>query len=183
MSKIFSATLFFISFTPLWLSILFINVKSIMTSKINLYTEYISVLIILIFYVCSMCMLFVNLTNLHKKSKLFTLITAKKSKVVTSEFMLAYILPLVTFEFTQWDGVVLFSIFYFTLSYLYAKYHYFSSNIILELLGYSTFNCDAINDDEIEINTNIVSKNDLTALCGNNIRISAINNEYHIFFK
>ena len=45
MSVIFSASLFFMSFVPLWISILFIDVKSIVTGG-EIRTEVISIIII-----------------------------------------------------------------------------------------------------------------------------------------
>lgn len=48
MSKIFSMCLYFISFAPLWLSVIFIDVKSIIENDQNLATEIISISMILI---------------------------------------------------------------------------------------------------------------------------------------
>lgn len=55
MSFIFSTSMFYLSFFPLWVSILFIDVKNIIQGGNNLWTEWISIICILIGMIISAC--------------------------------------------------------------------------------------------------------------------------------
>lgn len=57
MSVLSSISLFWISFTPLWLSILFIDAKSIIVGSPNIITEKYSILAILIAFVITFVIL------------------------------------------------------------------------------------------------------------------------------
>ena len=127
MSVIFSASLFFMSFVPLWISILFIDVKSIVTGG-EIRTEVISIIIIV-----------------------YRLVSCSEEKSVSAEYLLSYILPLFAFDFTQWDQVVLFLIFYVTLAFLCIRHNYFSINVILEVCHYRFYSCTLENEDHISI--------------------------------
>lgn len=58
-----------------------------------------------------------------------------------AEYLLSYILPLFAFDFTVWNGVVLFLIFFTILGFLCIKHNYFSVNIILEMAEFRFYNC------------------------------------------
>mgnify|MGYP000320977530 FL=1 len=62
--------------------------------------------------------------------------------MITAEYLLSYILPLFAFDFTKWDEVVKFLIFFLTFGYLCIKHNSFSVNIVLELLGYKMYDCN-----------------------------------------
>lgn len=47
-----------------------------------------------------------------------TIKCAREKKAITAEFLLSYILPLFAFDFTLWNQVVLFLVFFVTLGYL-----------------------------------------------------------------
>ena len=70
MSVIFSASLFFMSFVPLWISILFIDVKSIVTGG-EIRTEVISIIIIVIHAFISGCILWNELRPKQKNGEKF----------------------------------------------------------------------------------------------------------------
>ena len=64
MSKIVSSCLYFTSFLPLWISIIFIDIKSMFENTENLWTEIISVfIIVLVGIVSTIVVLFVFTTN------------------------------------------------------------------------------------------------------------------------
>ncbi len=184
MSKIFSLSLYFISFTPLWISVAFVDLKSIFTTKHDVYTEYISLFCIIIgMVVASLCIL----SNL-KETTLEGTISVRlqnsiKQKTVTSEFLLSYILPLFAFDFTLWDNVVLFLIFFVTFGYLCIKHNYFSVNIVLEVLNYNIYLCNVENKDNQQLEKTIVSRTELMLLKGEEIHIKALNNDFNLHIK
>ena len=55
----------------------------------------------------------------------YTIVDAKENKSIITDYMLSYILPLFVFDFTQWDGVVMFLIFFITLGFLCIKHNNF----------------------------------------------------------
>ena len=184
MSKIFSACLYFLSFTPLWISVLFINGKSIFTSSTNLYTEYISMGVIICGYTVATLCLISNLKQKNAdKMQEYTLVTSVKEKTITAEFLLSYILPLFAFDFTVWDEVVLFLVFYIILGYLCIKHNYFSVNIILEFAKYNIYQCQLINSDNKELSLKILSRNELRILNGSEVKIRALNNDFYLYMN
>ena len=105
MSLWFPYCLFYLSFTPLWISILFVDIKSIIVDNEYLYTEYISVICILIAAAVSCFVVFWGINGNLRKGKEGTqpniIIEAKEEKTITTEYLLSYILPLFAFDFTK----------------------------------------------------------------------------------
>ena len=98
----------------------------------------------------------------HEKSigtHTYVLKEVEEEKIISTEFLLSYVLPLFAFDFTKWDQVILFLIFYITMSFLCIRHNHFSVNIVLEFLHYRFYNCVIENDDKIRIDTKIISKN------------------------
>lgn len=181
MSKIFSLSLYFISFTPLWISVIFIDLKSIFTSKVSLYTEYISLFCIVVGVAISLLCIRSNLKkHTLEGTSLVTLQKSVKQKTITSEFLLSYILPLFAFDFTLWDNVILFLIFFTTFGYLCIKHNYFSANIVLEILNYNIYFCNVENTDKTNLDITIISRDELSLCKGEKISIKALNNDFNL---
>lgn len=183
MSFIFSASMFYLSFFPLWLSIIFIDIKSIIQDSSNVWTEWISLICIIIGIVISWSVLWYTINTKSIGTHIFILKEAKEEKIISTEFLLSYVLPLFAFDFTKWDQVVLFLIFYITMSFLCIRHNYFSVNIILEFLNYRFYNCVIESEDKIQIETKIISRNRLNILQGQSLSLKSINNEYRIDFS
>ena len=180
-STIFSMSMFFLSFMPLWISVLFIEYMSLLTETDNLWTEWIAIIVISVAFIGSMIVLVVALKNKNRDSnKEYTLLSAKEQKAISVEYLLSYILPLFAFDFTKWQEVVLFLIFFLTLGWLTIRHHHFSVNIVLEILGYRVYECIIENGDLRKIETKIISKNLLIAQVGSEIAIDSINNEFKL---
>lgn len=181
MSLFIVISLFITSFFPLWISIIFIDVKSIIYNGSNLYTEIISIIAIVIVNFFSI----IALCNWIKRepitSEEMKISYACENKTISSEYLLAYILPLFAFDFTQWDSVMLFLIFFFTLGYICVKHDNFSVNILLEILKYNVYDCKIkMEEKDLEIERKIISKTNLSKYRGRIIRIENLNNEYSI---
>lgn len=178
MSKLVSSCLYFTSFLPLWISILFIDIKSCLENTKNLWTERISISIILIVsFISLVVLLFVFATTSREGSTEIMLKDAIDDKTITSEYLLSYILPLFAFDFTKWDQVVLFLIFFVMLGFLCIRHNYFSVNIWLEILNYKVFTCELENEDKIVIQQKIISRRTLSTHKGEYIYLKSLNNE------
>ena len=181
MSKFFSASLYFVSFFPLWLSILIIDLLSILKGTDYKTTEIISIVCILIATIISLIIVYRGLHNRGKEgSRQYTLVIAKEEKLITAEYLCSYILPLLTFDFTLWHKVVLFLVFFLVLGYLCVRHNYYSINIALEMAGYRLYRCCLINNDIITTEQLILSKQRLNNLIGSDLYVSALNNDYNL---
>lgn len=181
MSKIFSLCLYHTSFAPLWISILFIDIKSCIENPSNRWTEYISIGCILISCLISLIVLSAALrTNGKEGTTPHKVISATEEKSITAEYLLSYILPLFTFDFTQWSQVVLFLIFYLTLGFLCIHHNYLSVNIILEIANFRFYICMLENEDGQKSEQRILSHRRLNGCIGNILYLKSLNNEYKL---
>ena len=173
MSILFLGSLFFLSFIPLWISVLFIDIQSICENNMNLYTEYISLILI----ICGI-LLSITVVIVEFKSKI-----AKEAKMITAEFLLSYILPLFTFDFTIWSQVVLFLIFFCILGFLCIRHMNFSVNIILELCDYRFYECELINEDFVIRKKTIICRGEISKYLCKNVYMKSLNNELKLLIK
>ncbi|MBS6765681.1 MAG: hypothetical protein KH304_19155 [Clostridium sp.] len=179
MSKIFSMCLYFISFAPLWLSVIFIDVKSIIENDQYLATEIISISMILIGMLVGLGAMIFGLCMSGRAGRSeYNLKSVKEEKTITAEYLLSYILPLFAFDFTLWNEVVLFLIFFITFGFLCIRHNYFSVNIILELVNFRFYQCELENEDGVIIEKRIISHRKLNSFKGENILVKSLNNEY-----
>ena len=86
MSLISSMSLFFLSFAPLWLSVLFIDIKSIIENQTPLYTEWISIVTIILFTVVALLSLRKAL-SVQKRAgiQIYRIIAVVDEKSITGE--------------------------------------------------------------------------------------------------
>ena len=181
MSLIFLASMFFLSFMPLWISVSFIDIMSLLGETENIWTEKIVLLAIVIAFIISVIVLIVTLKNKNTDTEEeYILLSAKRDKTISVEFLLSYILPLFAFDFTKWKEVVLFMIFFFILGWLTIKHNRFTQNLLLEILEYYVYECEIENLDSKKTEIKVVSKNPLVAKTGSEIYLVAINNEFRI---
>ena len=181
MSKIFTLSLYHTSFAPLWISILFIDIKSCIENQSNLCTEIISICCILISSLIALTVLMVVLCTKSKEGTTpHKVISATEEKTITAEYLLSYILPLFAFDFTQWNQVVLFLIFYLTLGFLCLRHNYFSVNIILEVANFRFYSCTVENEDGKILEQRILSRCRLNGCVGEMIYLKPLNNDYKL---
>lgn len=183
MSVLFLPSLFFLSFLPLWVSVVFIDVLSMLESGTNLWTEVISLVLIGLGTLISMLTVIGQMH--HQTGGAYTKPTIKeasKQKTVTAEYILFYILPLSAFDFTQWRQVVLFLIFFATLAFLCLKHHYVYANIVLEVCGYTCYDCTLVtlddNESEVPFEAVVISANELTGMLNHQIDYISLDGAY-----
>ncbi len=182
MSRLFQSSLFFLSFLPLWLSVAFKDVMSIQESKTNLWTEIISLVLLSLCTIASLIVVIAQMRRQRRRIMNYcnkpTIKSATKQKAVTAEYLLSYILPLFAFDFTQWQEVVLFLLFFVILAFLCLKHHYVYANIVLELRGYTCYDCTLVNVGGNSFDTVVISKDELSGMLNCPICYVALGGEY-----
>ena len=181
MSLIASICMFFLSFTPLWLSILFVDIVNIMENDECLYTEWISILLVVFFFAISLIVLLISL-NTKKRAGIqkYRISSVSEEKTISAEYLLSYILPLFAFDFTVWSQVVLFLIYFLTLGYLCIKHNHLNVNIVLELMNYRFYQCELENEDKLLVTKCIISKEKLLNHKNDIISVRPLNNEFSL---
>lgn len=181
MSLITGFSMFFLSFFPLWISVLFVDIKSICERNLNVGTEIISISLILITAIISLIVLMFELNpNENKEAQEYTIVLANEEKTITAEYLLSYILPLFAFDFTVWDEVVLFLVFFTVFAFLSIRHSHFSVNILLEIMRYRFYSCELTNEDGISVSKTVICQEILSAQIGGVIMARPINNEYFV---
>ena len=181
MSTLLSLSLYHTSFLPLWISVLFIDIKSIVEQIPHLTTEIASLLCIAISLpICIFVLCIAIHTKRREEAPPQTLVSVKEEKRVIAEYLLSYILPFFAFDFTRWDQVIPFLIFYLTLGFLYIRHNYLSVNIVLEIAGFRLYRCNLKDDDGIVTEQIIISHRCLNNALGNKLYLSSLNNEYKL---
>lgn len=180
MSFVLSFSMFFLSFLPLWISVVFLDGRSILDGTQYIGTEVISILLIPVGLILSLICLVVYFdTKKRHGTQSYVLISATEEKTITSEFLLSYILPLVAFDFTVWYEVVLFLVFFIVFAFLCIRHNHFSVNIVLELLGYRFYSC-ALDAEGTPIYKMIISREKLAVKINDKLYIRPVNNEYSV---
>ena len=180
MSFINSFSLFYLSLTPLWLSIAFVDAKSLWEGTEYPFTEIISILCIAVAMIISVgVVIFAFAKKKNSQTKPYTVKEVKEEKILTAEYVLSYVLPLLAFNFTVWYDVVLFLLFFLVLSFLHIRHNRLCANIVLEIFGYKYYECILINEDGVEIQKNIISRKNLITQKNKTIYAKPINNEYY----
>lgn len=148
MSILFLMSMFFLSFAPLWICILCIDVKSLIDGTNCPYTEWIGLgLIIFILFISVL----ITVKTLGKQqtsqnTEEYMVVTAEKDTVSTTAYLLSNALPLLAFDFTQWFDMIQFMIIFGFLAVLCLLHYRCDSNVCLELAGYRLYKCRLHND-------------------------------------
>lgn len=184
MNKLFKSAMFFTSFLPLWVTILFINIKSIVECNTPLWTEYISVACVLLGLLAS-AIIFLGAKRGLKKVvyKKYRILEATQEKGITSEFLLSYILPLFAFDFTKWDDVIQFLIYFSILAFLCIRNNNVYANLFFEIMHYKFYTCELIWTSEpttAPIQIIAISNKNLCANKGNTVDISPLNKPFYL---
>lgn len=190
----FKWDMFVTSFIPLWLSIVVLdawntvslalekwddkrkileNLKDILCSG---RVQVISIIVIAILVTSSIVginsFLKKKLTDKSNHPK-GTVMKATKANKLSSEFLLAYILPMIAFDFGDPQKLVLFLIYFLVLAYLCIRNNNIYTNILLEFKGYRIYTCDlectVANVKHIYHDSIVISKTDLTQEEGNDV--------------
>lgn len=200
----FKWDMFVTSFIPLWISIVVIDVWDLVLIILdkwdsknkfldNLVTvinvgciQAISIFVIIIMVVCSVVGInaFLKKLNSSNDNPKATVVKATKSNKLSSEFLLAYILPMIAFDFGDAQNIVLFLIYFVVLAYLCIRNNNIYTNILLEFKGYRIYTCDLectiLERRHTYHDSLIISKDDLTQEEGNDVSYWDFDNYIYI---
>ena len=158
----FKWNMFITSFTPLWVSIIVSDIWSIVQSSINNWQYDYNLLqnimnickanrvcIFVILVIGMLLMISITAINIFLKDKCnnsqppkLKIKKVSRANKLSSEFLLAYILPMIAFDFTEIKSVALFIIYFGMLAFLCIRNSNVYTNIWLEIKGYRMYSCD-----------------------------------------
>lgn len=208
---LFKVHMFITSFIPLWFSIVLINIWDILEflfKKLNgkfnlglltrsnffkLYNEkqkeiVFSMLIIIVLIISSYKIVqFLKDINASKNKGEGIIKKAVRANKLGSDFLLAYILPMLVFDFSNLRDIILFIIFMSTLAFLCVRNDNIYNNILLEFLGYKMYNVDIqrkiMDEEKIYIDSLVISKENLVNSIDHSIKCFDFNNQIYINLK
>lgn len=184
MNKYFKIAMFITSFLPLWITVIFIDILSILKENANLYTEIIGVLSIGISIGISICIIKGSMKKLKTIDyKAYNIIDAVQEKGITSEFLLSYMLPLFAFNFTEWDSIIQFLVYFITLAFLCIRNNNVYANLLFEFKNYKFYSCELVWASEAEtkpIQAIVISNINMCANKGNTVEIATLNKPFYI---
>ncbi|SFB08263.1 hypothetical protein [Clostridium frigidicarnis] len=183
--------MFVTSFIPLWFSIIVVDIWDLIKQSVEVWNidktfysnisscfetsmlQVISVVVIVIIVLISIRGInsFLSDCKFSGNNPKGKIIKARKANKLSSEFLLAYILPMIAFDFSNLQKIVLFIIYFVVLAILCIRNNNIYTNILLEFKGYKMYTCDiecdVMNRKHIYCDSLIISEDDLT-LCEDN---------------
>ena len=109
---------------------------------------------------------------------------ARKANKLSSEFLLAYILPMIAFDFGDPKSVLLFVVYFFVLAFLCIRNNNIYTNILLEFKGYKMYTCDIqrnVITPKVYYESLVISKEDMTLLEKRDVELWDFDNYIYIY--
>lgn len=204
MDKSFKWNMFITSFIPLWVSIIVADVWNVVESGVENWSadngilsnlievcklNWVSIVVsILVFVLMIISIISINVFLKDKcgntQAPRIKIKKAIRANKLSSEFLLAYILPMIAFDFTDIRSVILFIIYFAMLAFLCIRNSNVYTNIWLEFKGYRMFMCDLetkkMGRTHIYTDCLVISKNNLTTKLENDIEYWDFDNYIYI---
>jgi hypothetical protein len=181
MSILFLMSMFFLSFIPLWLCVICIDMKSLIDGTDYPYTEWIGLGLITFVLFISVLVTIKTLRKLTPQNTGggYMVVAAEKDTVSTTAYLLSNALPLLAFDFTQWFNMVQFMIIFEFLAVLCLQHYRCDSNVFLELMGYRLYKCSLHKGfDDKEGITILIRRKQLNV--NDEVNIQKLNDELYI---
>lgn len=177
---IFQWSMFYLSFVPLWISVLFQDIMSLIHGTESPLTEIISICLIPLLFFFTLHIMRKGLKPSVNETQMYYIDAAEEEKFLTAEFLFTYILPLFAFDFTSWEGVVLFGIFFTIFGCLCVRHNYFCTNVMLDVMKYRIYDCELTDSNDIPVKCKVISKRYLRTQVGEGIFLKRLNNDYSL---
>lgn len=181
----FKWNMFYTSFLPLWASILVSDIWNILQKTNELIAgdsdlsflalwgrmqiELVSVVVLVVYSIISIITLnrFIHFKKINSSPPKGKVIKAKRANKLSAEFLLAYILPMIAFDFSAIHDVILFFVYFAVLSFLCIRNNNVYTNFLFEAKGYRMYECDiecdVLTSSKIYEHSLIISKNRILA--------------------
>lgn len=143
MGRVFRVAMFITSFMPLWLTIIIKNLAALFEGTAVDETVAVTVMVALgVIYLAASCVMWKKLRAIQcRNPETVHLLYAAREKTLTTEYLLAYILPLFVFDFTNIWELSQFLVYFLVLAYLCIRNGNVYANIALECRGYRCYSC------------------------------------------
>lgn len=204
----FKWDMFVTSFIPLWISIIIFDIWDLVDYAITSYSkegeplenflsftcgniiQIASIIVIIIVVTFSIRGInkFLRDRENSQQNPTGTILKAKKANKLSSEFLLAYILPLIAFDFSDLKSIALFLTYFAILAFLCIRNNNIYTNILLEFKKYRIYSCDIQrpapgNNTIIYYDSLMISKENLTSLKNKKIKYWDCDNYIYIHIK
>ena len=204
----FKWDMFVTSFIPLWISIIIFDIWDLIDYAITDYPKKGKSLEKLLSFACDNIIQFISIIviiivvtfSIHGINKFLkdrensrqnstgTILKAKKANKLSSEFLLAYILPLIAFDFSNLKSIALFLTYFAILAFLCIRNNNIYTNIMLEFKKYRIYSCDIQRpvpgkQTIIYYDSLMISKEDLTLFQNKKIKYWDCDNYIYIHIK
>ena len=194
MTQFFKWNMFFTSFLPLWISIVVTDLwtignKIVENSKEafeNSKIEIITIVLLIGYTLFSMFYIsrIISAQERSTNKEQGIIVRAKRANKLSAEFLLAYILPMIAFDFSSMNNIVLFLIYFVVLSFLCIRNSNVYTNIFLELKGYKMYECNierrVMNRTITDEACLVISKNSLIQAIPRNLQYFDFENYIYI---
>ena len=194
MTQFFKWNMFFTSFLPLWISIVVTDLwtignKIVENSKEafeNSKIEIITIVLLIGYTLFSMFYIsrIISVQERSTNKEQGIIVRAKRANKLSAEFLLAYILPMIAFDFSSMNNIVLFLIYFVVLSFLCIRNSNVYTNIFLELKGYKMYECNierrVMNRTITDEACLVISKNSLIQAIPRNLQYFDFENYIYI---
>ena len=149
-------------------------------STSNPWTERISIDLIAVGYIISIPNMLITLIKIGKEgSERYTIKEVHEQKTAAMEYLLSFILPMFAFDFTQWNQVVLFLIYFAVVGFLCFKHNLLVANIILEVAGYRFYRIVASKDYNVRVERNVITRAGLVNMKEEEVYLVPMNDDWY----
>ena len=181
--RVFLVTGFILSYLPLWIIICFECILSIINRNKNVVTEWFALLTIIPFVIISIIFFLIILYSTEKEEGIrYHVLELTPQKWISSEYLLSYVIPLVAFDFTQWQDMaklILLWGFIFILCWRFWQ----MPIAWLGILGYYVADCKLKTFDQQVVYKQIISHKSFAQEQGEEICIVDFDKEHAIYVK
>lgn len=112
------------------------------------------------------------------------LVKVSRANKLSAEFLLAYILPMIAFDFSQGKSVLLFVMYFGVLAYLCIRNSNVYTNIYLEIKNYRMYECDVeckvANSENIYQKSLVISRRNLITRINSDMKYCDFDNYIYI---
>ena len=204
----FKWDMFVTSFIPLWISIVIADIwdigKYIIIRWHYLYSPHFDIggairrflkanmlmviSIIIIIFIVSISITeinkFIREKEKDKAPPIGSLVKVSRANKLSAEFLLAYILPMIAFDFSQGKSVLLFAMYFGVLAYLCIRNNNVYTNIYLEIKNYRMYECDVkckvANSEKVYQKSLVISRRNLITRINSDMKYCDFDNYIYI---
>lgn len=199
MSTMFKTAMFITSLMPLWISIIIKDIFAIANNSANpgicqcnvaqnTVVECISIIAILLMFFGATIVVNKGIKNkseknTDEKSPTHKIVHTTRESKLSSEFLMAYILPLFAFDFSDVKDIVIFLVYLLILGFLCVRNNNVYVNLWLEIRKYKFYSCTLEKKTDSKVTpfeALVISRTDLCAQRNNSLALKELDSEIYV---